>query len=169
MATQYICHRMTPSTRTRNRARPALTAALFAAVLFGCDGSSGAPRVEFIVAAGDSTYWIKTSGSAVTLRGSPMVLARLDGRFRELYVVDEDRSFENALFVGQRLYQRDLLTGDSTEVFRDTLITSLAERYERRHPEARRLAPDEDTAAAIRRLPDPTKYSSRPSARHDGR
>ena len=75
-----------------------------------------------------------------------MVLARLDGRFRELYVVDEDRSFEDALFVGQRLFQRDLITGDSTEVFRDTLVTALADRYEQRHPEARRLAPDEDTA-----------------------
>ena len=73
-----------------------------------------------------------------------MVLARLDGRFRELYVVDDDRSFENALFVGQRLFQRDLVSGDSTEIFRDTLVTSLAEEYERKHPDARRLAPDED-------------------------
>lgn len=138
---------MTPSTRPRNRARHALAGALFAVIwASACGGSSDTPRAEFIVAAGDSTYWVRTSGSAVTLRGSPMVLARLDGRFRELYVVDEDRSFENALFVGQRLYQRDLMSGDSTEVFRDTLVTALADRYERRHPEARRLAPDEDTA-----------------------
>jgi hypothetical protein len=137
---------MTPTTRTRNRAYNALAGALFAVAGAACGGSDGAPKAEFIVAAGDSTYWVRTSGSSVTLRGSPMVLARLDGHFRELYVVDEDRSFENALFVGQRLFQRDLITGDSTEVFRDTLVTSLAERYERRHPEARRLAPDEDTA-----------------------
>jgi hypothetical protein len=78
------------------------------------------------------------------MRGSPMVLARLDSRFLELYVVDDDRSFENALFVGQRLYQRDLVSGDSTEVFRDTLIPSLAEKYSRQHPDARRLGPDED-------------------------
>ena len=137
---------MTPLTRTRNRAPFALAGVLFAALALGGCGGSGMPRTEFIVAAGDSTYWVRTEGSRVTLRGSPMVLARLDGRFRELYVVDEDHSFENALFVGQRLYQRDLISGDSTEVFRDTLVTSLAERYERRHPEARRLAPDEDTA-----------------------
>jgi hypothetical protein len=136
---------MTPTTRTRNRANNALVGALFA-VLGACGGSGGVPRAEFIIAAGDSTYWVRTGGSGATLRGSPMVLARLDGHFRELYVVDEDRSFENALFVGQRLYQRDLITGDSSEVFRDTLVTSLAERYELRHPEARRLAPDEDTA-----------------------
>lgn len=136
---------MTPPTRTRNRALNALVGVVFAATSGAC-GSGGAPRTEFIVAAGDSTYWIRTDGSDATLRGSPMVLARLDGRFRELYVVDDDRSFENALFVGQRLYQRDLVTGDSSEVFRDTLVVSLAAGYERRHPDARRLAPDEDTA-----------------------
>jgi len=73
-----------------------------------------------------------------------MVLAQLDGRFRELYVVDDDRSFENALFVGQRLFQRDLATGDSAEIFRDTLVASMAEAYARSHPDARRLAPDEE-------------------------
>lgn len=94
--------------------------------------------------AGDSAYWVRNDGRGVTVRGSPIVLARVDGRFVELYVVDEDRSFENALFVGQRLYQRDLITGDSVEIFRDTLVPRLAERYERRHPDARRLGPEED-------------------------
>ena len=73
-----------------------------------------------------------------------MVLARLDNRFRELYVVDDDRSFENALFVGQRLFQRDLASGDSTEIFQDTVVTAMAAKYEQRHPDARRLGPDED-------------------------
>jgi hypothetical protein len=73
-----------------------------------------------------------------------MVLARVENRFSELYVVDEDQSYENALFVGQRLFQRDLITGDSVEVFRDTIVPRLAELYERRNPEARRLEPDED-------------------------
>lgn len=108
------------------------------------DRAARPPRAEFIVAAGDSTYWVRSDGAGVKLRGSPMVLARLDGRFLELYVVDDDRSFENAMFVGQLLFQRDLVSGDSTEIFRDTVVTSLAEAYQRSHPEARRLAPDED-------------------------
>ncbi|MEX2152472.1 MAG: hypothetical protein WD825_03985 [Gemmatimonadaceae bacterium] len=74
-----------------------------------------------------------------------MVLARLDGQFRELYVVDDDRSYEDALFVGQRLFQRDLVSGDSIEIYRDTLISSMADAYARSHPEARRLAPDEES------------------------
>src|SRR5688500_9787517 len=139
-----MCHRMTPSTRSSNR--PRLATILFA-LLVAC-GRSGnsAPDAEFIVSAGDSTYWVKSDGSkgGIKMRGSPMVLARLDGRFRELYVVDDDRSYENALFVGQRLYERDLVTGDSTEIFRDTLVSTLAESYARANPDARRLAPDED-------------------------
>ena len=73
-----------------------------------------------------------------------MQLARLDEKFYELYVVDDDRSFENALFVGQRLFQRDILTGDSTELFGDTLVPTLADDYERRNPDARRLSADEE-------------------------
>lgn len=103
-----------------------------------------APKAEFLLSAGDSTYWIENRGPGIKLRGSPMVIARVENRFVELYVVDEDRSYENALFVGQRLFQRDLITGDSSEIFRDTVVPRLAERYEQRNPEARRLAPDED-------------------------
>lgn len=115
-------------------------------LLAACTRHKGddAPRADFIIAAGDSMYWVENRGPGIKLRGSPLVLARLDNRFLELYVVDEDRSFENALFVGQRLYQRDLVTGDSTELFRDTLVMGLAEAFERRNPEARRLEPDED-------------------------
>ena len=145
--TQYICHGMTLSPRPSNRPRIHMAWALsaFLAFLGGCDRSPGAPHAEFIVAAGDSTYWVKSDRSGIRLRGSPMVLARLDGSFRELYVVDDDRSFENALFVSQRLFQRDLVSGDSTEIFRDTLVAAISDKYDERHPDARRLAPDEES------------------------
>ncbi|MEX2177347.1 MAG: hypothetical protein WD801_01460 [Gemmatimonadaceae bacterium] len=104
----------------------------------------GAPEAEFLLAAGDSTYWLRNVGGNLQMRGSPIVIVRVDGRFRELYVVDEDRSYERALFVGQRLYQRDLITSDSTVVYRDTIVSAMAAVFERRNPEARRLAPDED-------------------------
>ena len=134
---------MTHSHRPSNRLRWALSALL--GVLAACNRTDGPPRAEFIVAAGDSTYWVRSDRSGIKLRGSPLVLARLDGSFRELYVVDDDHSFENALFVSQRLYQRDLVSGDSTEIFRDTLVVALSDLYSRRHPDARRLEPDEDT------------------------
>lgn len=140
---QYICHEMTPILP-----RGPLQAILLLAigVLAACTRhtTDDAPRAEFLLAAGDSTYWIENRGPGLKLRGSPMVLARVDGRFVELYVVDEDRSFENALFIGQRLFKRDLITGDSVELFRDSIVPRLADAYERRNPEARRLEPDED-------------------------
>jgi len=139
---------MTPRPLRRPRAtRPTrAAAALLLFLVAACTRHKGddAPRVEFLLSAGDSTYWVENRGTGVKLRGSPMVIARVENRFMELYVVDEDRSFENALFIGQRLYQRDLITGDSIAIFRDTLVPRLAERYERRNPEARRLEPDED-------------------------
>ena len=54
------------------------------------------------------------------VRGVPLVLARYDGRFYELYTADDDFSYDDALLVGERLYRRDLLTGDSALVFADT-------------------------------------------------
>ena len=130
------------------RRPPGILAALsvIALVLAGCTRHEAdkAPRAEFLLSSGDSTYWIENPGTGIKLRGSPMVIAKVENRFVELYVVDEDRSYENALFVGQRLFQRDLITGDSIEIFRDTLVPRLAEAYERRNPEARRLEPDED-------------------------
>jgi hypothetical protein len=136
---------MRPGNRTRTFRRALLVAAAVPVLGSSCAGGRDAgPVVEFIVSAGDSTYWVQREGREMRSRGSPMVLAHLDNRFRELYVVDDDNSFSNALFVGQTLYQRDILSGDSSEVFRDTLIAGLAEKYERANPEARRLGPDED-------------------------
>ena len=136
---------MTPSPRLplRNWARGALAAVLLTAVACVDRSANKAPSAEFIVAAGDSTYWVTSDGSS-KMRGSPMVLARLEGKFLELYVVDDDRAYENTLFISQRLYRRDLVTGDSTEVFRDTWVADLAERYQRQHPTARRIDPDDE-------------------------
>lgn len=133
-----------PSGQRRCQRVVVLGALLWAAFSCTRQVENKAPPAEFLVAAGDSTYWVRSDAAGIKLRGSPMVLARLDNRFLELYVVDDDRSFENALFVGQRLFQRDLISGDSTEIFQDTVVGAMAEKYERKNPDARRLAPDED-------------------------
>ena len=107
--------------------------------------SSGAPpRAEFLVAIQDSTFWISTTGAKVRTRGAPLILARYDGRFHELYVADDDRSFQDAMLVGLRLYRRDLQSGDSAVVFEDSIVPRIAREYLAAHPRAHRLAPDED-------------------------
>jgi len=115
----------------------------------GCTGervSTPPPAAEFLIAAGDSTYWVRSGPSGVRLRGSPLALAHYGSRFYEVYVADDDHSFYDALFVGQRIYRRDLVSGDSVAVFDDSVFARLARRYERRHPEAEPLGPDDEAS-----------------------
>lgn len=102
------------------------------------------PATEFLVSAGDSTYWVRTGSGVPVMRGSPILLARYDGRFYEVYVTDDDRSYEDAVFVGQRLWRRDIQTGDSLLVWEDSLVPRLAQAWGEAHPDSRRLEPDEE-------------------------
>src|SRR5690349_22264610 len=103
------------------------------------------PAADFVLAAGDSSFWITSDHGTVRMRGAPLELARVDGRFYELYVEDDDRSFEDAVLVGQRVYRRDLISGDSLLVYEDTIVPGLARLYARLHPDDSRVAPDDDT------------------------
>jgi hypothetical protein len=122
------------------------TKVAFAAVLLvcACGPAVPPPSAEFLVAAGDSTYWVRTDTTGVRVRGSPILLARYGGQFYEVYVTDDDRSFTDAMFVGQRIYRRDLVTGDSTLVFEDSAVADMSRSYGAANPTARRLAPDEE-------------------------
>ena len=97
------------------------------------------PSAEFVLSSGDSCYWVTIDGRGTRVRGVPIELVRVNGRFYELYVVDNDLSFTGADLVGQSVYQRDLRSGDSTLVFTDSLVPQLAREYARAHPEDHRL------------------------------
>lgn len=103
------------------------------------------PSAEFLLSGPDSTFWVSTMGGQMSLRGAPLTVARLDDRFYELYTADDDGSYADALLVGERLYRRDLLTGDSTIVFSDSTVSHIAAIYARTHPDERPLSPDEET------------------------
>ena len=124
------------------------TAALAALIVVAaCARGPGVPpSTEFLVAAGDSTYWVRSDTTGVRVRGSPILLARYGGRFYEVYVADDDRSFADATFVGQRIYRRDLVTGDSALVFEDSVVPGLAKAYGAANPAARPLGPNEELA-----------------------
>ena len=85
-------------------------------------------------------------------RGSAILLAEVDGRFHEVYVADDDRSFYNAVFIGQRVYRRDLITGDSAVIYEDSIVPDLARAYGVRHPSERQLAPDEEASESPRSM-----------------
>ncbi|HEY9449037.1 MAG TPA: acyl-CoA thioesterase, partial [Gemmatimonadaceae bacterium] len=95
-------------------------------------------------ATGDSTYWVHSGSQGVRVRGSPIQLAHYAGRFYEIYVVEDDRSYSDAEIVGEQVWRRDLVTGDSALVFHDTTIAGLEQWYARAHPDDRPLQPDED-------------------------
>ncbi|HEY2027308.1 MAG TPA: hypothetical protein VGG78_09880 [Gemmatimonadaceae bacterium] len=129
-------------------------AVLTIAGLAGCHGRSAEPSsspppppAEFVLSAGDSSFWITSAAGKLRLRGAPLELARVDGRFYELYVTDDDRSFGDAILVGQRVYRRDLLTGDSLLVYQDTIIPRLARLYQRLHPDDEPLQPNDEPNA----------------------
>ena len=102
-----------------------------------------APQAEFIIVAADSVFWVRSDADGIRVRGAPMVLAQIGGRFAELYVADEDYSFYDAVFIGQRLYKRDLVSGDSVQLFADTLMPLLARAYAAANPDERPLTSDE--------------------------
>ncbi len=102
------------------------------------------PQAEFIIAAADSVYWVRSDLDGIRVRGAPMTLAQVGSRFAELYVVDEDHSFYDAVYVGQRLFKRDLISGDSVALVADTLMPVMARAYAAANPDERPLAPDEE-------------------------
>ena len=112
----------------------------------GADATASGPppHAEFLVATQDSTFWITTKGNTVRTRGVPITLAQYDGRFYEIYLTDDDRSFQDALLEGFRVYRRDLIARDSALVFEDTIVPRIAREYASAHPGAHRLTPEED-------------------------
>jgi len=138
--TRYIPHRMQ---------RLAVSAAL--ALLLASSACRhphpSPPAGEFLVLAGDSTFWVHTGTEGVRTRGSPLHLVRYRGRYYEVYITDDDRSYTDALIVGQQMYRRDLLSDDSALVFEDTTIAHIARWYGRTHPNDHPLDTDDEPDA----------------------
>src|SRR3954465_13135011 len=102
------------------------------------------PPAEFLVSAGDQTYWVRSDNSGLRIRGSPLILARSGGRYYEIFVSEIDRSFPRAVLSGERVFRRELASGDSTVIYDDTAIVRMWVEYHRQHPGAPLLGPDDD-------------------------
>jgi hypothetical protein len=109
--------------------------------------ADGPPGTEFLLGSADSTYWVAATGGELHVRGAPIMLARYGGRFYELYTADDDFSYDDALLLGQRLYRRDIATGDSLVLFADTTVARIATAYARSHPDEEPLGPDDEGEA----------------------
>ena len=103
------------------------------------------PAAEFLVSSSDATYWVQSSRRGFHIRRSPLILARTGGKYYELFVEELDRSYANALFTGERIFRRDIDTGDSAVIFEDTAVIRRASAFHRDHPEVPSLdSRDED-------------------------
>ena len=119
---------------------------MVAAGLAGCSkGAQAPPDAEFLIATADSTFWVHSGARGIRVRAVPMTLAHFNGHFHEVFIADLDRSFNDAVFTGERVYVRDLQSGDSTLVYDDTAIVTMAARHARAYPDATPLGPDDDT------------------------
>lgn len=136
-----------PFVRLATRTAVAL---LLAAATTACRSDDGVrpavPSISLLLAAGDSTYWVESDTSGLRIRRSAILLTEIEGRLQELYLTDDDRSFYDAVIVGQRIYRRDLAAGDSVLLMTDTVLAGLARDYAARHPQEVPLAPDEEAA-----------------------
>lgn len=131
--------------RRRPAGHPLLVASLVLSGGVACGRERPAvrpPDAEFLIAAGDSTFWVQAGAHGVRMRRAPLILAQLGDRYYELYVADDDRSFYDATFVGQRIYRRDLVSNDSIVVFDDPVVPRMALAYARSHPDDQPLGAD---------------------------
>lgn len=126
--------------------RTLLFAALLAFAATACrqPREAAPPSAEFLITAGDSTFWVSATDGRFKVRRAPLTVANVEGRFYELYITDDDRSYFDALLIGQRIFRRDLVSGDSLQVFEDVRVSSIANAYAAAHPGERPLDPDED-------------------------
>jgi hypothetical protein len=92
------------------------------------------PHTEFLVATQDSAFWVQTDAQGIHVRGVPMTLARYDGRFHEVYVANLNKSYPDAVFTGEHLFVRDLMTNDSAMVYEDTIVARSAAHYAKANP-----------------------------------
>jgi hypothetical protein len=102
------------------------------------------PAAEFLVADGSSTYWVRSGPKGINSRTSPLILTSADSRFYEVYVEEVTRSYEDAIFTGEPIYRRDLLTGRKKILYEDSKVASWEKMYLTGNPRARLLDPDED-------------------------
>lgn len=102
------------------------------------------PDAEFLVAAGDSTYWVRSSRDGIRVRSAPILLTEADGRVHEVFITDETHDYEQATFSAGRIWARDLLREDSLLLLDEGTVAREREAWRRRHPGEAPVDPEVD-------------------------
>lgn len=123
-------------------------AALAAAVLSACGDAPQAvgtlPAAEFLFAAGDSTYWVRSSGEGMRVRSAPILLTDVDGRLFEIFMSDDGAEYPDASFATVRLWSRALRSSDSTLLFADSTVLRELAAWRKANPAELEVDPNAD-------------------------
>jgi hypothetical protein len=122
----------------------ALLTSLVAACSRGADKAHGPPDAEFLFAAADSTYWVRSNGDGVRVRSAPILLTQVDGRFFEVFIAEDGVDFDDAAFSSARVFSRDVASRDSIKLFDDGHVMQEPEEWKRRHPKEVPLDPENE-------------------------
>jgi hypothetical protein len=104
------------------------------------------PDAEFLVAAGDSTWWVRSGRDGIRVRSAPILLTEADGRFHEVFLTEEAHDYVGAAFVANRLWARDVLGEDSLLLLDEGTVAREHEAWRRAHPGERPVTPDDEEA-----------------------
>ncbi len=128
----------------------ALVAVLATAVATSCGESASRgqalPRAEFLFAAGDSTYWVRSGDEGMRVRSAPILLTEVDGRFIEIFFGDDGAEYPDASFASVRLWSREVQRTDSISLFSDSTVMQELDLWRRAHPRDAEIDPTDDEA-----------------------
>ncbi len=110
----------------------------------GDDAGTAPPAAEFLFAAGDSTFWVRSGEEGVRVRSAPILLTQVDGRFFEVFIAEDGVDYEDAGFAVARIVARDVTRQDSIMLFDDGSVMREAEAWKRRNPRAEAIDPDNE-------------------------
>lgn len=115
----------------------------------GADRRTALPDAEFLIAAGDSTYWVRADSSGLRVRSAPLLLAMHDGRLHEVRLSDDIADYEEAEFIRERLYALPITSDvapDSIVLFEDRTVAEAERRWRELHPDALPIDPEVEDA-----------------------
>ncbi len=139
--------RWRPATR-RVRALLALSVATATAVVAACGDRASRgealPPAEFLFAAGDSTYWVRSGDDGMRVRSAPILLTEVEGRLFEIFLGDEGAEYADASFASARLWSREVQHRDSTLLFGDSTVMHELAAWRGSHPRDAEIDPADE-------------------------
>ncbi len=132
----------------RARVFSALSVVVAAAIAAACGDRTSAgdalPPAEFLFAAGDSTYWVRSGGDGMRVRSAPILLTEVDGRLFEIFLGDDGAEYPDASFASARLWSREIQRRDSTQLFGDSTVMHELAVWRRAHPRDAEIDPADE-------------------------